>query len=302
MEKLLRVLMLLSGNRNYSITEMKERCHKSERSIYRYLDIIERSGFILDRKNDPEGCRYRLITDKSYGRALESLLHFSEEEAWLLYRVLTDLKAGSALKERLVRKLNILYDFKALENLEKTNDLQRVHVLRDAINHKKQVLLLQYRSSNSGAIADRKVEPFEFTEDYCAVWCFDTKDKSNKQFKISRMQEVKPLPSSWEFETNHQIPFTDAFHMAADRPVATVEAILSLKAYNLLREEYPLAEKYISQQDKSYHLKIPVADYHGIGRFVMGLPGEINVPAPEGFKKFLRENLKKKITTDRIWQ
>jgi len=81
------------------------------------------------------------------------------------------------------------------------------------------------------------------------------------------------------------------------RDLATVEAELSLKAANLLREEYPLAEKYLSDLDVTgtlrYLLKIPVADYHGIGRFVLGLQGEVNVIGPKEFKIFLREAQKK---------
>lgn len=277
MEKLLRMLMLLTNIRSYTRMEIAEHFNIAERTVYRYLNAIENAGFVLDRKTDPEGCRYRLVTDNTFGRSLERLLHFSEEEAWLLYHTLSELKARSPLKERLVKKLNILYDFKALEHLEKTNDLQRVHILGKAINHKKQVSLIQYHSSNSGDITDRKVEPFAFMRDYSAVWCYDVADKKNKQFKVSRMQDVELLPYSWHYETNHHIPFTDPFHMSAEAPFATVNARLSLKAYNLLREEYPLAEKYICKEKQGYRLKIPIADYKGIGRFVLGLPGEMEV-------------------------
>ncbi len=289
MEKLIRVLMLLSGNRSYSRAEIAERFDIAERSVYRYLRAIENAGFVLDRRE----ARYRLILDNPNGKSLNNLLHFSEEEAYLLYKTLAELKAGSPLRERLVKKLNVLYDFKALARLEQDNELERVHVLGEAMNYKKQVMLQQYRSSNSGAVTDRKVEPFRFMEDYKAVWCYDTEDKSNKQFKISRMKAVELLPSSWFYEAEHHALFTDAFRMAAVAPLATVTALLNLKAYNLIIEEYPLTEKYITKEKNQYRLKIPIADYQGIGRFVLGLQGEIEVLAPEGFKDFLREKGKK---------
>jgi hypothetical protein len=85
--------------------------------------------------------------------------------------------------------------------------------------------------------------------------------------------------------------------MSASESLATVEAELSLKAANLLREEYPLAERYLSDLGVSetlrYLLKIPVADYHGIGRFVLGLPGEVNVLGSYEFKNLLRNAQKK---------
>ena len=46
-------------------------------------------------------------------------------------------------------------------------------------------------------------------------------------------------------------------------------------------------------QDGAYNLKIPIAGYQGIGRFVMGLPGEVEVSGSSGFKKYLKEELKK---------
>jgi predicted DNA-binding transcriptional regulator YafY len=283
MEKLLRVLMLLSGIRNYSVWEISEHFDISERTVFRYLSEIERAGFVLDRRE----VRYRLHTDHSTTKTLDNLFHFSEEEAYLLYRTLAQIEGPDRVKERLVKKLHSLYDFKVLSGLKKANTIEIIKKLGSAIRDKKQALLVQYRSSNSETIGDRKVEPFSFTEDYTTVWCYDVEAKHNKQFRISRMKDAEALSSSWQCELEHRIPFTDAFRMAADSPLATVELILSLKAYNLLIEEYPLSEKYIRQEKNKYRLRIPVADYHGIGRYVQGLPGEVEVVGPDGFKKFL---------------
>lgn len=292
MEKLLRLLMLLSGNRSYSMQEIIQRLGKTERTIFRYLDTIERSGFALEKKKNTGVNRYRLITAKSEGRALEKLLHFSEEEAFLLYQTLSELKVSNPVKKRLVNKLHTLYDFKALGRIEKVHEGEIIHQLQLAIEQKKQVILKQYRSSNRGDISDRLVEPFQFTEDYIAVWAYSTTDKTNKQFKISRMENVSLQSCSWQYEDGHLIPFTDVFRMAAAKPLATVEALLSLKAYNLLTEEFPLSQKFIKQEGSQYRLNIPIADYHGIGRFVMGLPRDVKVLKPEGFKEFLRKEIK----------
>lgn len=292
MKVLLRLLMLLSGNRSYSMQEMTKRSGKSERTIFRYLDAIERAGFVLEKKKNADTFRYRLITANAEGRALEKLLHFSEEEAYLLYQTLSELKVSNPLKKRLVSKLHTLYHFKALEQIEKANEAEIIHQLQQAMEQKKQVVLKQYRSSHSGDISDRLVEPFQFTEDYIAVWAYDTGDKTNKQFRISRSGNVESQSCSWQHEKEHAKPFTDAFSMAAEKPIDTVEAILSLKAYNLLIEEHPLSEKYITKEKTKYRLKIPVADYHGIGRFAMGLPGDVKVVGTNKFKGFLKKSSK----------
>ena len=78
--------------------------------------------------------------------------------------------------------------------------------------------------------------------------------------------------------------------MSASKPISTVEATLTLKAWNLLREEFPLASEHVTpSEDGLYLLNIPIADFNGIGRFVLGLGEEIKVKGPKTFLEFLRK-------------
>src|SRR5690625_255327 len=95
MEKSLRLLMLLAHNRSYSRKEISERFNISERSVYRYLNQIENSGFVLDRSNG----RYKLVKDDRK-RSLTKLLHFTQEEAYILYKSLSNLEASDTLLRR----------------------------------------------------------------------------------------------------------------------------------------------------------------------------------------------------------
>lgn len=289
MQRLLKMLLLLSGNRHYSVTELAERFETTERTVFRYLETFGAAGFLLSRRDSG----YALQTDGPNYRSLQKLLHFSEEEAYLLYQTLSLLEGSFPVKERLVKKLNVLYDFQVLAKCKDSNQLEIVHTLGKAMDNKKQVQIKDYRSSHSKTITNRNVEPFAFLPDYAAIWCFDTESLTCKQFRVSRMREVIELSSNWQHESEHKVPYCDAFHMAAPKAIAKVEALLSLKAYNLLIEEYPLAEPYIQKhQDNRYLLAIPIADFSGIGRFVMGLPGEVEIVAPESFKAFLKEKRK----------
>lgn len=292
MQRLLRLLMLLIGKRLYTRAELAERSGISERTIFRYFNTIESAGFVLERKEDG----YCLKTNTAAVKELQHLLHFSTEEAFLLYKTMAQLQGTSPLKDNLARKLNTLYDFRALAQLKEGNVHEQVHFLSEAIRNKQQVCLHNYRSSNSENITDRKVEPFDFLADYTAVWCFDTASLSCKQFKISRIQEVQLSESNWQFAEKHQIPFTDAFRMSSNMPFKEVEVVLTLKACNLLKEEFPLAEKHIQQVGQAYRLRVPIANFHGIGRFVLGLPGQIKVIEPETFKVFLHDQIKKLCT------
>jgi len=295
-ETILRMLVMLSSGVRYTVPELAERFSLSKRSIYRNLNAIEHAGFVLDRRKG----LYTLQLCPDEAKMINSLLHFSEEEAYILCKALDMVKGGAPVSERLVRKLNVLYDFRALSQLSRKPEIETVRMLTDAIEVKKQVRLCAYRSSNSETIADRIVEPFEFLPEYSAVWCFDTHDFICKQFKISRIEKVEVLDMGWLHESLHKIHFVDAFRMSAPEAIDTVEAELSLKAANLLTEEYPLAEQFLKSLNVSgktirYKLVIPVADYHGIGRFVLGLSGEIKVIKSESFKTFLKEIQKKDI-------
>lgn len=287
MLKLLRLLMLLSGNRRYTLVELMERFHQSDRTIYRHLEEIENAGFVLNRSNGT----YQLQTDNHAVKSLQKLLHFSEEEAFVLFKTIALLEGTSPIKNRLAGKLNALYDFRALSLLPGKNTHESVNSLGEAMRTNCQVLLRAYRSGNSDTITDRTVEPFDFLSDYSGVWCYDTASKTNKHFKIARMETVEVLPDKAIYKEAHTIPFTDAFRMSAPKAIATVTATLTLKAYNLLLEEHPLAETYALVVNGHYNLHIPVADFTGIGRFALGLPGEVMVIGPEEFIEFLKEKV-----------
>lgn len=280
--RILRLLMMLSGTKRYSMREMESRLGMSARNIRRDFETIETAGFILERDNG-----YRLSTDDTDNKNLKNLLHFSEEEASILYQTLSMIEGDSPVKERLVRKMNTFYDLKVLEQLRQTDDLTKVQTIRQSIKEKKQVRLVNYRSSNSNSIEDRNVEAFDFLPDYRTVWCYDPRALACKQFKLARMQSVELLPTGWRYPEKHQKPFTDIFRISATVERAKVELHLSLKAYNLLIEEYPLAAAHIKPAPPGYLLKAPVAGFSGISRFVLGLPGEIEIIKPVALKKYI---------------
>ena len=65
---------------------------------------------------------------------------------------------------------------------------------------------------------------------------------------------------------------------------------LSMRAYNLVIEEFPLSEKVIKPiENNQYVFDGWVTSYNGIGRFVLGLPEEIEVISPDSFKDFLNK-------------
>lgn len=65
--------------------------------------------------------------------------------------------------------------------------------------------------------------------------------------------------------------------------------LLGQLSYNVLKEEYPQAGKFISPASGGRHrLDMDVCSYAGIGRFVLGLFEDIEVLGGDGFKDYLR--------------
>ena len=173
-----------------------------------------------------------------------------------------------------------------------------IESLGNAIRTKSKVILKRYESGHSKSIADRHIEPFAFTTNYIDVWAYDLDKRENRIFKIARIGEVVVLSESWEFENMHRKTETDCFRMNGSEQIP-IKLELSIRAKNLLIEEYPLAEKEIELIDDKWILDTNVRCLEGVGRFVIGLAGDINIidsPSLEAYiQNYIEEHLKRYI-------
>ena len=163
----------------------------------------------------------------------------------------------------------------------------------DAIKSKKQINIINYHSAQSNNITNRNVEPFQFTTNYVAVWCYEIESKKNKLFKTSRIEQIEVLTKSWFFENQHQAMKTDAFRISSNDDFP-IKLILNTRAYQLMIEEYPLTEKSIIKlSSNTYKYNGNVCSFDGIGRFVLGLKDEIEVLESPDFREYLCNKLSK---------
>ena len=173
---------------------------------------------------------------------------------------------------------------------------QTLGTLMDAVEAKRQVLLHNYRSSSGGDIRDRLVEPFAFPSGYKTVWCYDVESKSNKVFKIDRILNVEIMKDRWEYETHHRQGKMDIFRLTSETTQA-IRLQLTMRARNILVEEYPEAEKYIKPTDDNdkWILKTEICRMEGIGRFYIGLAGEIEIIDAPGLKEYAEQYIKENL-------
>ena len=110
----------------------------------------------------------------------------------------------------------------------------------------------------------------------------------NRIFKVSRIDSVEILDESWTNVLMHSKSVTDCFRMSGEASIP-VQLELSLRAKNLLMEEYPLAGKGLTQAGENWIFKTDVRDLAGVGRFVIGLAGEIKIIDSPQLEQYVRE-------------
>lgn len=289
-ERQLRLMMMLTQNRNYTLEELGERLDMSTRNVYRYVEAFKMAGFVVRKK----GKYYSLDKSSPYFKDITSLVHFTEEEAYILKRAIESVDGNTMLKQDLKRKLYKVYDYDILSEIVVRNGIaDNVHFLYEAIKQKKQVYFRQYKSSNSHVVKDRLVEPFAFTANNNEIWCYEPTSGRNKLFKVSRISKVEMTETPWQAEAEHREGYIDVFHNSSDRRLP-VTLRLGMAAANLLVEEFPLAEKYMTkEEDRHWIFSVEVCRYEGVGRFVLGLYEDIEIIDSPEFKEFLSEKMKK---------
>ena len=289
-ERLLRLMKMLTANVTYSVDDIAERLGMSRRTIYRYIDTFRDAGFLIKKSGD---C-IRLDKESPHFKDISQLVHFTEEEAAILKSAIENIDDTNLLKQNLKRKLYSVYDNKLLaDTVVKGKNASNVHSLLDAIEQKQQVILRRYQSGHGGKVSDRRVEPFAFTTNYVQVWCLDLADQSCKLFKTSRIGSVEILGEKWQHEEAHQEAFIDIFRMNG-KERTRVQLELGMMSYNLLIEEYPLAERDIRPLDNNrWLLDTEVASMHGVGRFVAGLLDDIRIIDSPELQSYIDSYLKK---------
>jgi proteasome accessory factor C len=284
--KLLRLFQIIAvlKSGHWTIKQLADRFDTSERTIYRYINLLDEVDFLLEK--DFENRFFIITTDDDPTQA-----QFSIEETKLIKKLIQSGAQDNPLKSSLLKKLSLNSEMDSMPRLFlKVRLGQFVDQLAETIRNKNQVVLKNYHSANSNEIRDRLVEPIHFGDNYQSVVALDTQDRICKQFKLDRIGEVIELKTPYKFEDLHRKNQSDIFGFSGDSNT-WITLNLSLRAYLLLREEYPLSIPYTERTEEGYTFHGPVSNLDGIGRFVLGLMDEIQIKGPEVFKNFVSNKL-----------
>lgn len=282
--RLLKLMELLSSNVDYTIQELMDRLETSRRSVFRYIDSLKVAGFTMKKKGTSV---HKLLTNSCHKIELSQLIHLSDEEAYLLHNLIGALTSDCQVAINLEKKLTALFDATSVTEIIGNKVAgENIMRLRQAIDEKKQVTLVGYESGNTMSISDRLVEPIKFSTNYADIYAYEVASGKTKTFKISRIRNVSTLLKYWQHEDKHDNIEADCFRMTGKEDIP-VTLRMTLKAKNLLVEEYPLSAKHLNYDGEEWWFRANVKDLAGVGRFIIGLADQVEIHNSPLLQKYL---------------
>ena len=263
----LDVIRSMAGDRAQTVEEIAKTLGTSTRNVYYLLKAMKDYGFSIRRYHG----LYTLEARSPFFLDIAQAVNFTQEQATYLFGLLCSVKENSPTVDALKRKLHYYYHVNdPVTTRFSRKDYRNLSLLQRAVKHQLIVILHDYASSNSQTMSDRVVEPYNFLGDDSDVYAYEIKSHKNKTFKISRIGSVEVLPDNWFNTDQHRKRF-------------------DLVAYNLMQEEYPASYNLITPDgDKHWIFEADLANYIGIGRFILGLYDHIEVIDDDGLRQYLR--------------
>lgn len=174
-----------------------------------------------------------------------------------------------------------------------TNEVKLYDKLMEAKKGRKQAILYGYASVNSGIISDRRVEPYEFLCNGESVLCYDMDKKAIRQFKLSRISDVKILKEDWKYTKEHVAANTDIFgwtdmgchyHICLDMGLGAMVSCCDTFA-NASRDMFELVANGVWRLDTTIYALEPAR------AFFLSLADEIQIQDTED-SDALRKNIR----------
>lgn len=235
------------------------------------------------------------------------------------YRVLKVLKAFALLKGQLLKLVKLLAKqlktnnralYKCLElikelgfivikdGLNRSNTLFNVHIgsiienLSVAIANKKKVGLKKYYRIQSNTISKKKVEPFQFKDNYQYICAFEHESNSSKFFAIKRIKDVKITTTVFQSVAQHLIEPIDIFSFSSTSSTYIINVVLNLRSFVLLKIEYPdsISHRKKDRKTNKNCIQATVNNLKHITRFVRGLLIDTTVFSTLKFIHYLKEH------------
>lgn len=276
--RVFRLLAILSQRPFRTVPHLASIIDCSKETIYKYIRLLESVGYQIDKD---EGNRYFLLLDHDHKHPLLEL-----EEAAFIQDILWQTPADNPLRDRILSMLNRQFTLRPLvQNLAKSQVYSHIQTISKALEGNLRLQLHNYLSGDN-ALSSRYCEPVQFVDGFTYLYAYDIDKQDYRQFKLDRIGHVELLRE--QIETTHESRTLDFFGWTGSTWLS-VKLQLSNRARQLLIEEYPITRPYVGSHNGQSVFDGAVRDWRGIGRFILGLPGEITVLDPPELLDYLRE-------------
>jgi predicted DNA-binding transcriptional regulator YafY len=270
--RILRVFKLITLLKTFpakSIKRLAQSLEISERSCYRYLDLLAEMGFEVDK--DPH--------HKFFLRSEPISEPFTKEESQLIHEALSVAAKNNPLAASIQAKLPYLAESQTRANQVMAGHLAKlVSQIQEAIKNDKQVRVFKYQSASSESISDRLIEPIGFTDNYQTLCAFEVESQQNKYFKLERMGGLEILEENAKFKELHQLLKPDVFGFNETGERFHIQLKLSMRAMLFLKDDYPATVDFLTEQkDGTWLLDVEVNSMEPVERIVRGMPGEVEI-------------------------
>ena len=278
--RLFQLIFFLRARPSKSIKSLSSFLSTSERTTYRYIDLIKELGFNVEK--DRNG-RFSIINT-------DIQIPFTEAEVNFLKKTLNNSLKTSKLAKSILEKIDFKNEADAnSENLYNAHLSKVIEQISVAMAENKQIKIKSYFSASSQTIEDRIVEPVCFTDSYQSISAYEIKTKQNKYFNIERIGDIEILPNEVVHQNKHEYFKPDIFGFQGKNLDKEIELKLSMRAYLILKDDYPMSAPYIKKitSRNQYLLKASVQSFKAPARFAMGLKDEVDVIGSEAFIKHM---------------
>lgn len=286
--RLFQLINYLKARPAKSVRSIESFLDTSERTVYRYLDLLKDLGFTIERDSN----------NKIFiaSTADIELIPFTPQEAEFLKMLLLSSGKENQLAQSVLQKVQQSSEIEIGANsLFKAHLAKIVEQISVAIIEGKQLLIKGYSSANSQSVTDRLVEPTCFTDNYDSVSAFEIKTRLNKYFNIERMTGVEVQDTPMKHEKQHEFYKPDIFGFQGKSMNKEIELQMTMRAYLVMKEEYPMSTAFIKPipDTGKYYFKANVQSFQAPGRFVMGFLEEVDVLGSKEFIRFIQKVVKK---------
>ncbi len=270
--RILRVFKLITLLKTFpakSIKRLGQSLEISERSCYRYLDLLAELGFEVDK--DPN--------HKFYLRSETISEPFTKEESQLIHEALSVAANNNPLAVSIQAKLPYLVESQTRANQVMASHLAKlVSQIQEAIKNDKQVRIFKYQSASSESISDRLIEPIGFTDNYQTLCACEVESQQNKYFKIERMGGLEILEENAKFNELHQLLKPDVFGFNETGEHFHIQLKLSMRAMLFLKDDYPATANFLTEQNNgTWLLDVKVNSMEPVERIARGMPLEADL-------------------------